>query len=123
RTDKHLSIDGVKELLLETRTRWTAERKEYTWMTLTGLQIFLQYVRNLALLDHRLTPDLYTLVTAAKQIGGDQFAVTLIETAKDYPGKGRVSGEDSLSWQAGGGRVEKNPGRAGAMEAQSGDMS
>jgi hypothetical protein len=84
RTDKHLSIDGVKELLLETRTRWMAERKEFTWMTLAGLQIFLQYVRNLALLDRRLTPDLYTLVTAAKQIGGDQFAVTLIETAKDY---------------------------------------
>ncbi|MEP6601296.1 MAG: hypothetical protein ABJB49_05730 [Nitrospirota bacterium] len=84
RTDKHLSIDGVKELLLETRTRWMAERKEYTWMTLAGLQIFLQYVRNLALLNHRLTPDLYTLVTAAKQIGGDQFAITLIETAKDY---------------------------------------
>ena len=84
RTDKHLSIDGVKELLLETRTRWMAERKEFTWMTLAGLQIFLQYVRNLALLDRRLTPDLYTLVTAAKQIGGDQFAITLIETAKDY---------------------------------------
>ena len=123
RTDKHLSIDGVKELLLETRTRWMAERKEYTWMTLAGLQIFLQYVRNLALLDHRLTPDLYTLVTAAKQIGGDQFAITLIETAKDYPGKGRVPAGDSLSWQAGVGRVEKKPGWAGAMEAQSEDMS
>jgi len=97
RTDKHLSIDGVKELLLETRTRWTAERKEYTWMTLAGLQIFLQYVRNLALLDRRLTPDLYTLVTAAKQIGGDQFAITLIETAKDY-----VYTQDKIeSWRSG----------------------
>jgi hypothetical protein len=97
RTDKHLSIDGVKELLLETRTRWMAERKEYTWMTLAGLQIFLQYVRNLALLDHRLTPDLYTLVTAAKQIGGDQFAITLIETAKDYG-----YAQEAESWRSGG---------------------
>ena len=95
RTDKHLSIDGVKELLLETRTRWMAERKEYTWMTLAGLQIFLQYVRNLALLDHRLTPDLYTLVTAAKQIGGDQFAITLIETAKDY-----AYSQEAESWRS-----------------------
>ena len=95
RTDKHLSIDGVKELLVETRTRWMAERKEYTWMTLAGLQIFLQYVRNLALLDHRLTPDLYTLVTAAKQIGGDQFAITLIETAKDY-----AYSQEAESWRS-----------------------
>jgi hypothetical protein len=35
-------------------------------------------------------------VTAAKQIGGDQFAVTLIETAKDYPYR-----QDEMSWKAG----------------------
>jgi hypothetical protein len=88
RSDRHLSIDGVKELLLETRTRWmsdpTTSTSEGDWITPQRLQIFLRYVRNLALLDRRLTPDLYTLATAAKQIGGDQFAVTLIETAKDY---------------------------------------
>jgi hypothetical protein len=44
----------------------------------------MKYVRNLTLLDRRLTPDLYTLVVAAKQIGGDSFAVSLVETAKDY---------------------------------------
>jgi hypothetical protein len=83
RSDRHLSIDGVKELLLEARSRWMEHARE-NWITPQRLQIFLQYVRNLALLDRRLTPDLYTLVTAAKQIAGDQFAVTLIETAKDY---------------------------------------
>ena len=41
-------------------------------------------MRNLALMAHRLTPDLYTLVLAAKQIAGDDFAVTLLETAKTY---------------------------------------
>ncbi len=88
RSDRHLSVDGVKELLLETRTRWMSDKKTSTplgdWITPQRLQIYLRYVRNLALLDRRLTPDLYTLATAAKQIGGDQFAVTLIETAKDY---------------------------------------
>jgi len=94
RSDRHLSIDGVKELLLETRSRWTAERKEHDWMSPHRLQIFLKYVRNLALLDRRLTPDLYTLVTAAQQIGGDGFAVTLIETAKDYRGVAVLSREE-----------------------------
>ena len=85
RSDRQLSIDGVKELLLETRTRWIANRKDQEhWMTPQRLQIFLQYVRNISLLERRLTPDLFTLVTAARQLGGDEFAVTLIETAKDY---------------------------------------
>lgn len=102
RSDRHLAIDGVKELLLETRRRWMAERQsEHGWMTPQRLQIFLQYVRNLALLDRRLTPDLYSLVTAAKQIGGDQFAVTLIETAKDYP----FQNSEPESWRPGSDRT------------------
>jgi len=89
RSDAHLSIDGIKELLIETRTRWMAKRsptlaQEANWVTPQLLQMFLQYVRNLALLEHRLTPDLYTLVLAAKQMAGDEFAITLLETAKTY---------------------------------------
>jgi hypothetical protein len=161
RSDRHLSIDGVKELLLETRLRCKqgkgsvpgtkslsrqaqgeagenvdpgragdmassgGSESPSDWMTTQRLQIFLQYVRNLALLDRRLTPDLYTLVTAAKQIGGDQFAVTLIETAKDYAPvragfggaiedeEGRIPGSGSLPWQAEGEGVEQRPGWAG----------
>jgi len=142
RSDRHLSIDGVKELLLEARSRWMTEHDSFLadaglgkkeavsaasgregaiagemagsgresaiagataagaggcgWITPQRLQIFLQYVRNLALLDRRLTPDLYTLVTAAKQIAGDQFAVTLIETAKDYG----YPQEEADSWRS-----------------------
>ena len=89
RSDRHISVDGIKELLLETRTRWAArhERDDGSipnWVTPQLLQRYLQYVRNLALMAHRLTPDLYTLVLAAKQIAGDDFAVTLLETAKTY---------------------------------------
>lgn len=88
-SDRHLSIDGIKELLLETRTRWQtghdAEGQTVpTWVTPQLLQAYLQYVRNHALLDRRLTPDLYTLVLAAKQMAGDDFAVRLLETAKSY---------------------------------------
>jgi hypothetical protein len=89
-SDRHLSIDGIKELLLETRTRWQtghdAEGQTVpTWVTPQLLQAYLQYVRNHALLDRRLTPDLYTLVLAAKQMAGDDFAVRLLETAKVTP--------------------------------------
>ncbi len=89
RSDRHLTIDGIKELLLATRERWRAAMERdggpvANWVTPQTLQIFLQYVRNLALLDRRLTPDLYSMVIAAKQIAGDTFAVRLLETATRY---------------------------------------
>lgn len=89
RSDRHLSIDGIKELLLATRERWralmeTGGESVANWVTPQTLQIFLQYVRNLALLDRRLTPDLYSMVMAAKQIAGDTFALRLLETAIRY---------------------------------------
>jgi hypothetical protein len=89
RSDRHLSIDGIKELLLESRATWLAERREehtdaVNWVTPHLLQLYLQYVRNLALLERRLTPDLYSLVTAAKQMAGDAFAVTLLQIARRY---------------------------------------
>ncbi|WHZ21840.1 MAG: hypothetical protein OJF47_000952 [Nitrospira sp.] len=89
RSDRHLSIDGIKELLLEARKRRQGARDEEgktipDWVTPQLLQLYLQYVRNHALLDRRLTPDLYTLVLAAKQMAGDDFAIHLLETAKSY---------------------------------------
>ncbi len=89
RSDRHLAVDGIKELLIETRARWKAEQETdghsvSDWITPQLLQVYLQYVRNLALLEQRLTPDLYTLVLAAKQIAGDEFAIKLLETAKSY---------------------------------------
>jgi hypothetical protein len=86
RSDEHLSVDGVKELLLEARARWNETREpEMRWVTPHLLRAGLQYVRNLTLLDGRLTPDLYTLALAAKQVAGDSFAIQVVETAKHYP--------------------------------------
>ncbi len=84
--DENLSIDGLKELLLETRDRYQSEWKSRArQVTPQLLSTFFRYVRNLSLIERRLTPDLYTLVTAAKQVAGDEFAITLAETARDYP--------------------------------------
>ncbi|QDT36822.1 hypothetical protein [Stratiformator vulcanicus] len=84
-SDEHLSVDGIKALLLETRDRYRAELKQRARrITPKGLKIYLQYVRNLSLVERRMTPDLYTLAVAARQIFGDAFAVQLMETARDY---------------------------------------
>jgi hypothetical protein len=84
--DESLAVDGVKELLQESRSRWSKGRDDGGgWLGPQLLQTFLQYVRNLTLMNRRLSPDLYTLVTAAKQIAGDGFARKLLETARDYP--------------------------------------
>ena len=84
--DSNLSIDGVKELLLEARELWLREhRPAQNWVTPQRLQVFLQYVRNLTLQGRRLTPDLFTLALAAKQSAGDAFTLSLIEVARKYP--------------------------------------
>lgn len=88
-SDRHVTVDGIKELLLETRLRWTAghhkeDQSIPNWVTPHLLQRYLQYVRNLAFMEHRLTPDLYSLVLAAKQMAGDAFAIALLDTAKTY---------------------------------------
>jgi hypothetical protein len=84
--DENLSIDGVKELLLAARDAYTADFKgRARKITPHLLRTCLKYVRNLSLIERRLTPDLYSIVMAAKQIAGDQFALHAAETAREYP--------------------------------------
>jgi hypothetical protein len=122
RSDRHLSVDGIKELLLEARTRWLAQRASETrsvanWVTPQLLQLYLRYVRNLALLERRLTPDLYTLVLAAKQMAGDEFAITLLETAKTYAfQEGEDQGFATPAVSAGIGKLEFSDGTVAAAK-------
>ena len=86
KSDKEVSIDGIKEILLRARQMFTEKHKvRYHNLTSQTFQIYLQYVRNLTLLENRLTPDLYTLITTAKQIGGDPFAIAVLDAAREYP--------------------------------------
>lgn len=83
--DDNLSIDGVKRLLIAARHSYKKKLgKGGRKITPLLLRQCLQYIRNLTLLDRRLTPDLFTIVTAAKQIGGDTFAYHVLRTAKKY---------------------------------------
>jgi hypothetical protein len=84
--DENLSVDGVKEMVLAARD---ALRKTHprTAQRITPqlLGVYFRYVRNLSLMGRRLTPDLHTLVTAAQQTAGDDFALAVAETAREYP--------------------------------------
>jgi hypothetical protein len=98
-SDENLSVDGLKELLLASRERYQLELGSQARRITPKLgSVWLRYVRNLALIESRMTPDLYSLVIAAQQIFGDQFAIELAETARTYPYRPEFSGpEFSLS--------------------------
>ena len=84
--DDNLSVDGVKEMVLQARDRLKETLpKVAKRVTPQLLSVYFRYVRNLALLDRRLTPDLYALVVAAQQTAGDDFALAIAETARAYP--------------------------------------
>ena len=84
--DENLSIDGVKAMLLAARDRYQADLgKRARKITPKLLRVYLQYVRNLTLIERRLSPTLYSLIVAAQQIGGDQFAIALAQLASEYP--------------------------------------
>ncbi|MDZ4687595.1 MAG: hypothetical protein SH850_21190 [Planctomycetaceae bacterium] len=85
-SDENLSVDGVKALVLAARDRYRKELgNRARKISPKLLQTYFQYVRNLSLIEQRLTPDFYTLMVAAQQILGDQFAQSLAETAREYP--------------------------------------
>jgi hypothetical protein len=98
KSDRGVAIDGVKEIMLKARENFLAKHKvRYHNLTSQTFQVYLQYVRNLTLMERRLTPDLYTLVVSAKQVGGDAYAIALMEAARDYPFQKEETGMDTLA--------------------------
>ena len=84
--DENLSIDGVKELLLAARDEYRKELKNRARpLTPKLLATIMHYVRNLSLVERRLTPDFYSIVVAAQQVGGNMFARYVAEVARKYP--------------------------------------
>jgi hypothetical protein len=84
--DDNLSVDGIKEMVIQARDRLKLRLPKVAQrITPQLLSIYFRYVRNLSLIERRLTPDLFTLVVAAKQTAGDDFALAVAETAREYP--------------------------------------
>ena len=110
--DATLAIDGIKALLIEARDLWIASQElaDGHWLAPQQMGLLLKYVRNLTLLDSRLTPDLYNLALAAKQVGGDDFALVLLDLACDYPPQRMV--EDDEEMGMGIGKIVDEDGRA-----------
>ncbi len=92
--DEDLQIDGVKELLIAARDAYRAEfGNRARRVTSLHLSKCLQYIRNLSLIHSRMTPDLVTIVTAAQQILGDQYARQVAELANQYLSTEDFSGD------------------------------
>jgi len=95
--DENLTIDGVKQLLLAARDSYRADfRNRARKITPLLVSNCLKYIRNLSLLDRRLSPDLYSLVLAAKQVVGDGYALHVAEQAREYPFKDNIF-DDAVS--------------------------
>lgn len=83
--EEYEPIFGLKTLLLAARESYHREFKDSIHrLGVHGLQQMLTYIRNLCLVDGMLTPGLYRIALAAKGVGGDAFAIHLLETAKRY---------------------------------------
>jgi hypothetical protein len=92
--DENLSLDGVKELLVAARVTYRREfKKRARRISPHLLRQCLKYIRNLSLIDRRLTPDLYNIVIAAKQCAGDQYALHVAERAREYLETDVLAGE------------------------------
>lgn len=84
--DDNLSVDGFKEMVLHARDRLRQSLPRVAQrITPQLLSIYFRYLRNLSLVEGRLTPDLYSVVVAAKQTAGDDFALAVAEAAREYP--------------------------------------
>lgn len=92
--DTNLSIDGVKELLIHARATYQADFKNRARrITPKLLSQCLKYIRNLTLIEHQFTPQLMTLILAAKQMVGDGYALHVLEQSREYPY------EEDLGWE------------------------
>jgi hypothetical protein len=114
--DDNLSVDGVKEMVLQARDRLGATLPKVAQrVTPQLLSVYFRYVRNLSLVERRLTPDLYSLVIAAQQTAGDDFALAVAETAREYPDAGPEPDPDDPPVRIGVGKGEVPLWGAGAM--------
>lgn len=105
--DDDLSVDGVKELVLHARERLRVARPKLAQRATPALlSTLFRYARNLSLIERRLTPDLFTLVTAARQTAGDDLALAVAESAREYAYAGDSDEDDPDALRMGVGRAE-----------------
>jgi len=130
---RHDTILAVKELLLAARAHYLATEKETLEIpTPSALSTLLDYLRKLTVSRHRLAPDLYALVVAAKGVIGNDFALAMLNTAATYPPNAPPEDKEAAKEMEAadpfkdlGGKKESAPppAAAGAGESESGGES
>ncbi len=78
-------LELIKKIFLETRKNYLKSKEDIQQVSITRLQVALKYLRNMAALNGRLTPDLFEIINAAKGVFGHHFARKVLEAAKYYP--------------------------------------
>ena len=87
-------LDLVKKVFTETRNRFLSEPGEVAGISVKKIQTALIYLRNLAVQQGYLTPDLPGMVEAAKGVFGNAFAAKVLEAARYYPYFDPLDSED-----------------------------
>lgn len=78
-------LDLVKRIFVETRNHFLTDKNEAWAVSVKKIQSALLFVRNLAVQQGRLTPDLMDIVSAAKGVFGNAYAAKVLEAARYYP--------------------------------------
>lgn len=89
-------LDLVKGVFVETRNQFLSGPEEAGAVSVKKVQTALTFLRNLAVQQGRLTPDLLDMITAAKGVFGNAFAAKVLEAARYYPFFDPVQGEAPL---------------------------
>ncbi|MBN1981274.1 MAG: hypothetical protein JW795_07080 [Chitinivibrionales bacterium] len=77
-------IECYKKLFQQTRDDYHT-KDEILSLPPKKLQAGLTFLRNLTVMESRLIPSLFDIITAAKGIGGNTFAVRILKSSQYYP--------------------------------------
>lgn len=75
----------IIELFRDTRESYYDKKEDAYHLSPVRIQNGIKYLRNLTIQDSRFIPDLFDIITAAKGIGGNQYALKVLENARYYP--------------------------------------
>lgn len=75
----------IKELYRDTRESFYNKKEDALHLSPVRIQNGVKYLRNLTIQDSRFIPELFDIITAAKGIGGNQYALKVLENARYYP--------------------------------------
>lgn len=78
-------VELVKELFRETRDNYYESSESPVELSPARIQVGLAFLRNLTVQASSLMPSLFDIVTAAKGVGGNAYAVRMLKSARYYP--------------------------------------